>query len=172
MQPKTGNKNPREWTNIINGRQRHAGRSTTSPSQQKLHKLLERLCALTEVQESDRRAVLDKAVMTLNGTAVAFKLEEWSDYVKVYVDVGLPPPESEHELYRYLLEQQLYIPVPFSMVPGVQPESGRIVLCAFAPLLTDKEGDNSFSAFLHACVEVAMLLKSKRPELGGVNSSQ
>jgi len=172
MQPKTGNEHPREWANIFNGRQRHAGRSTTSPSQQNLHNLLERLCVLTEVQESDRRAVLDNAVMMLNGTAVAFKLEEWSGYVKVYVDVGLPPPESEHELYRYLLEQQLYIPVPFSMVPGVHPESRRIVLCAFVPLPTDKEGDNSFAAFLHACIEVATLLKSKKPELGGVNSAQ
>lgn len=172
MQPKTSNENPKELTNIINGRQTHAGWSTTSPSQQNLRKLLERLCVLTEVQDSDRRAVLDKGVMTLNGTALAFKLEEWSGYVKVYVDVGLPPPESEHELYRYLLEQQLYIPAPFSMVPGVQPESRRIVLCAFAPIPTDKEGDNSFSAFLHACVEVATLLKSKRPELGGVNSAQ
>lgn len=172
MRQKTGNENPREWANIINGCQRHADRSTTSPTQQKLQKLLERLCVLTEVQDSDRRAVLDNAVMMLNGTAVAFKIEEWSGYVKVYVDVGLPPSESEHELYRYLLEQQLYIPVPFSMVPGVDPESRRIVLCAFAPPPTDKEGDNSFVAFLHACIEVATLLKSKRPELGGVNSAQ
>lgn len=172
MQTKTGNENPREWANIINGHQRHADRSTTSPSQQNLSKLLERLCVLTEVQDADRRTVLDNGVMTLHGTALAFELEEWSGYVKVYVDVGLPPPESEHELYRYLLEQQLYIPAPFSMVPGVQPESRRIVLYAFAPIPTDKEGDNSFSAFLHACVEVATLLKSKRPELGGINSAQ
>ncbi len=129
--------------------------------------MLGRLCALVDVPDVERGKVMDAAVMCLNGALIAFKLEEWSGCVKLFVDVGLPVPSAEQEVYRYLLEQQIYLPAPFDMTPGLDPESGRVVLCAFMPLSTDDESDMACAVFLHSCVVAAALLKAELPQLIG-----
>lgn len=149
----------------IRGRQRHTGENSAPLQKRDLQKTLERICISTGVPESERRAVIENLAMNLNGRLFAFKLEEWTGFVKVYVDIGLPSPDSANDIYRSLLEQQLYIPAPFSVIYGVHPESKHVVLCACAPLPRNEEADVNFVEFLHGCATVAALVKSDQPEM-------
>lgn len=120
--------------------------------------MLERLCDAMEISGPERHAVLKYQALTLDGTPVALKMEEWSGFVKIFVDVGLPQAGTERDTYRYLLEQQLYMPAPFSMVPALHPQSGHIVLTACAPLPAADDADTAFLGLLQACVAAARAL--------------
>jgi len=123
-----------------------------------LQKLLGRLCDLKGISNAERHAVLTHQALMIDGVSLALKLEEWSGYVKIFVDIGLPAPGREQETYRYLLEQQLYMPAPFSMVPALHPASGHIVLTACAPLPGGEDSDMAFLGLLQACVAAAQQL--------------
>lgn len=127
--------------------------------------MLTRLCAVTEVPVADRAAVIDSASLHVRDVPVAFQLEAWSGFVKVYIDVGKPSAEAAPDLYRYLLEHQMFLPAPFSMVPCVHPESKHVVLYACAPLPVEDAADRSFLEFLNACVTVAETLRIERADL-------
>lgn len=128
--------------------------------QHEFHAMLGRLCVLAGVPDADHPAVIEQQAFKLAEVPIAFQLEEWSGFVKIYVDVGEPEPAYALEMYRYLLEQQLYMPAPFQMVVGVHSESKRIVLYACAPLPTDAEGDEQFFALLQSCVIAVRFLKT------------
>lgn len=128
--------------------------------------MLERLCVVAEVPVADHVSVVNNEAMMLGGVQVSFRMEEWSGFVKVYVNVGPPDPAREHELYRYLLEQQLVLPAPFSMLAAVDPASGHIIFYGCAPLPTDSEADSEFFSFLNGCVYAAELLKPNLARTG------
>jgi hypothetical protein len=122
-------------------------------------RMLERLCVRAEVPVADHDSVVNNEAMMLGGLQVSFRMETWSRFVKVYIDVGQPDPAREHELYRFLLEQQLVLPAPFSMLAAVDPESGHVIFYGCAPLPSDDDGDTEFFGFLNGCVHAAELLK-------------
>lgn len=126
--------------------------------------MLERLCVLAEVPPAERGDVIASRAMRLADIPMVFQLEEWSGFVKIYVDVGEPMPASAHEMYRYFLQQQLYMPVPFQMTFGLHPESERIILYACAPLSVDEESDQNFLALLHSCVLIINELRTNWTE--------
>jgi hypothetical protein len=134
--------------------------TATRQTQQMFREMLRRLCLLTEVPEADHGDVLESQALRLGGTAIALRLDEWSGFVKVYMDVAEPAPAAAPDLYRYLLEQQLYLSLPLAMVPGLHPESKRIVLYGGVPLPEDADGDRDFLAFLNGCVKIAELWRS------------
>jgi hypothetical protein len=120
--------------------------------------MLERLCVRAEVPVVDHASVVNDEAM-MRGFQISFRIEKWSGFVKVYVDAGQPDPSREHELYRYLLEQQLVLPAPFSMLAAVDPGSGHIIFYGCAPLSTDDVADTEFFGFLNGCVYAAELVK-------------
>lgn len=122
--------------------------------------MLERLCTRAGVSPADRQEIMTSHHMQLGDCAVALELEAWSAFVKVYIDIGEPAPAQAHEMYRYFLEQQLYMPVPFQMLAGVHPESGRFTLCAGTPLPMNEEDDTQFLGFLDTCLMVVNLFRS------------
>lgn len=128
--------------------------------QHEFHAMLGRLCVLAGVPDADHPAVIEQQAIKLADVPIAFQLEEWSGFVKIYVDVGEPEPACALEMYRYLLEQQLYMPAPFQMVVGLHSESKRIVLYACAPIPTDAESDEQFFTLLQSCVIAVNFLKT------------
>jgi hypothetical protein len=128
--------------------------------QQMFSDMLERLCTQTGVSAADRREIMTSHEMLLDNCAVAFQLDECSAFAKVYIDIGEPMPAYAHEMYRYFLVQQLYMPAPFQMLVGLHPESSRFTLCACMPLPTDEEGDARFMALIKSGLMVVNLLRS------------
>lgn len=134
-----------------------------SAARQAYRAMLERLCIWTQVPSAERDAVLASESLTLGGIPIALQLEEWSSFVKVLVDVGKPAPQDAPGLHRYLLNQQLQQPVPFYLVPAVDPETDHVVLLGSSPLPQDHEADERFFAFLQGCAYVCDTLRANAP---------
>ncbi|MFL6719576.1 MAG: hypothetical protein ACJ8G3_24780, partial [Burkholderiaceae bacterium] len=81
--------------------------------------MLARLCMLAGVPAGEHAAVVQQQAMVVNGMAVQFRLEEWSGFVKIYVEAGRPAPARLPSLCQSILEQQLELPVPFVMLTAL-----------------------------------------------------
>lgn len=121
---------------------------------------LDRLGRLAGVPPELLARVVADETLTLGGVPLLFRLEPWSAFIKVYVEVGRPPPEREAAFHRCLLEQQLLLPAPFTMLAGVDPKSGNVLLYGCAPLPEDAGMDEELLAFLHGCSCAAELMRS------------
>jgi hypothetical protein len=121
--------------------------------------MLARLCMLAGVPAEEHAAVVEQQAMVVNGMAVQFRLEEWSGFVKIYVEAGRPAPARLPSLCQSILEQQLELPVPFVMLTALDAASGALILIGCAPLASNRVEDEELLAFLHACVDGATLLR-------------
>ncbi|MES2772165.1 MAG: hypothetical protein V4623_09390 [Pseudomonadota bacterium] len=134
--------------------------SESSDLAQAFTAMLERLCTLTQIPPANHADVLANKGFLLANVPVFFQLEEWSRFVKAYIDVGEPLPSAAHEMYVYFLEQQLHMPAPFQILLGLHPESRRIILYACSPLPMNAEDDQNFLNLLQACLIIVDHLKA------------
>ncbi|WP_194715359.1 hypothetical protein [Noviherbaspirillum soli] len=121
--------------------------------------MLLRLCLLAGVPAEEHATVAGQQAMMVNGMAVQFRLEEWSGFVKIYVEAGRPAPSRLPALCQSILEQQLELPVPFVMLTALDAASGALILVGCAPMPSNRVEDEELLAFLHACVDGATLLR-------------
>lgn len=121
--------------------------------------MLFRLCALSGVPAEEHAAVVEQQAMTVSDMAVQFRLEEWSGFVRIYVEACRPVPARLPALCQSILEQQLELPVPFVMLTALDAASGALILVGCAPMPSNRGEDEELLAFLHACVDGAALLR-------------
>jgi len=121
--------------------------------------MLLQLCRLAGVPAEEHATVAGQQAMTVNGMAVQFRLEEWSGFIRVYVEAGRPAPARLPALCQSILEQQLELPVPFVMLTALDAASGALILIGCAPMPSHQAGDEELLAFVYACVDGAALLR-------------
>jgi hypothetical protein len=121
--------------------------------------MLGRLCMLAGVPAEEQAIAVGQQAMMMNGMAVQFRLEDWSGFVRIYVEVGRPSAARLPALCQSILEQQLELPAPFVMLTALDAASGKLILLGCAPLPSNREEDEELLAFLHACVDGADLLR-------------
>lgn len=121
--------------------------------------MLERLCLLAGVPEAEQPQVMQQEAMMLAELPVLFRLDEASGFVKIYVDVGAPPPALLPGLCQRLLEGQFALPAPFAMVAALDAQSGHLALIACLPVCRDEDDCQAGFEFLQACVQAALLLR-------------
>ena len=126
--------------------------------------MLDRLCRLAEVPPAEQPQVLAQQAMTMDGLPTHFRLEEWSGFVKIYMEIGHPAPAMLPTLCQAILEQQLTLPAPFTMLTALDSASGKLFLYACAPLAAGSSDDEAFLAFLQACADAALLLRDALEE--------
>lgn len=126
--------------------------------------MLDRLCRLAGVPPAEQPQVLAQQAMMIDGLPTHFRLEEWSGFVKVYMEIGQPAPARLAVLCQAVLEQQLLLPAPFTTLTALDATSGKLILYGCAPLSEDSSGDDSFLAFLQACAEAALVLRDALEE--------
>ena len=121
--------------------------------------VLLRLCLLAGVPAEEQATVAAQQAMMVNGMAVQFRLEEWSGFIRIYVEAGRPAPSRLAALCQSILEQQLDLPAPFAMLTALDAASGALILMGCAPMPSSRTEDEELLAFLHACVDGAVLLR-------------
>ena len=128
--------------------------------------MLDRLCRLAEVPAAEQAQVIAQQAMVMDGLPTHFRLEEWSGFVKIYMEIGRPSPARLPLLCQAILEQQLTLPAPFAMLTALDAASGNLILYGCAPLATGSNEDEPFLAFLQACADAALLLRNALEEEG------
>ena len=121
--------------------------------------MLDRLCRLAEVPPAEQAQVVAQQAMMMDGLPTHFRLEEWSDFVRIYMEIGQPAPSRLPTLCQAIVEQQLTLPAPFTMLTALDPASGNLVLYACAPLSESASEDEAFLSFLQACADAVQLLR-------------
>ena len=122
--------------------------------------MLERLCRIADVAPAEQEQVVAQQSMLIDGLPTHFRYEEWSGFIKIYMEVGRPAPAKLPMLCQSILEQQLTLPAPFSMLAGLDAGSGSLILYGCAPLGEGScEEDEGLLAFVQACADAAMLLR-------------
>jgi len=117
------------------------------------------VCMLAGVPAAEQAAVVEQQAMRVNDMAVQFQQEEWSGFIRIYVEAGRPAPARLPALCQSILEQQMALPVPFVMLTALDAASGALVLIGCAPMPSNRVEDEELLAFLHACVDGATLLR-------------
>lgn len=130
--------------------------------------MIGRICALLNLPASDQAAIIQNHLMLIDNVLDSLELEEWSSYVKMYLDVGLPVAAYEGELHGLLLDRQANFPAPFMMAVARNPDTKRIMLVAYAPLPLDAESDY---VVVHALTAAVLTAKGLREELSLVGQS-
>jgi len=130
--------------------------------------MLERLCRLAGVPAAEQPQVVEQQAMTIDGMPAHFRLEEWSDFVKIYLEIGRPAPVRLPMLCQTIVEQQLALPAPFTMLTALDAGSGNLVLYGCAPLAASSNEDEAFLAFLQACADAALAMRNALEENGDV----
>ncbi|MET0964050.1 MAG: hypothetical protein ABWY05_14730 [Noviherbaspirillum sp.] len=129
--------------------------------------MLGRLCRLTGVPPAEQPQVVAQQAMMMDGLPTRFRLEDWSGFVKIYIEIGLPAPARLPSLCQAILEQQLTLPAPFAMLAALDAASGSLILYGCAPLAASSEEDDAFLAFLQGCADAALLLRGALDEDDG-----
>jgi hypothetical protein len=75
----------------------------------------------------------------VDGSTLAWRVDEQTLMLELYCDIGLPEPAQEHEAYRRMLEINLCRSCP-GLYVGLHPESRRLVAATLQPavLLVDE----------------------------------
>lgn len=121
---------------------------------------LRRVCDLAEVSPADRDVVLSREALILGGVVMALQFEPWSNFIKVFIEVGKPRESDALAFYRWVLTQHLAMPAPFSMVAALHPDTEQLILYAGAPMPDSPEADQGFLAFLFGCAHVCETLRT------------
>jgi hypothetical protein len=122
--------------------------------------MLDRLCRLAEVPAAEQAQVMAQQAMVMDGLPTHFRFEQWSSFVKIYMEIGRPSPARLPLLCQSILEQHLTLPAPFTMLTALDAVSGKLILYGCAPLATGSSDDEAFLAFLQACADAALLLRN------------
>lgn len=123
--------------------------------------LLEHLCGALGVPACERAKVAQTRSFMLGDAAITLDHEEWSHFIKVYVELGRPTPADEARLHRFLLASQMRQPAPFIHVLGIDDNTGHAFLCCAVPF---PEGDEALARFvdmLMACVHAREQLREQ-----------
>ena len=128
--------------------------------------MLDRLCRLVDIPPAEHAQAVGQQAMTIDGLPTHFRLEAWSGFVKIYMEIGQPAPAILPTLCQSILEHQLTLPAPFTMLTALDPASGNLVLYACSPLATNSTEDASFLAFLQAWADAGRLLRNAIEEDG------
>jgi hypothetical protein len=128
--------------------------------------MLDRLCRLAEVPAAEQAQVMAQQAMVMDGLPTHFRFEEWSGFVKIYMEIGQPSPARLPALCQAILEQQLTLPAPVTMLTALDAVSGKLILYGCAPLATGSSDDEAFLTFLQACADAALLLRNALEEEG------
>jgi hypothetical protein len=128
--------------------------------------MLDRLCRLADVPPAEQAQVVAQQAMTIDSLPTHFRYEAWSGFVKIYMEIGQPAPARLPALCQTILEQQLTLPAPFTMLTALDAASGNLVLYGCAPLPASSDDDDAFMAFLQACADAALLLRTALEEDG------
>lgn len=128
--------------------------------------MLGRLCRLAGVPPAEQPQVVAQQAMLMDGLPTQFRLEDWSGFVKIYMEIGQPAPARLPALCQAILEQQLTLPAPFAMLAALDAASGSLILYGCAPLAASSEEDEAFLAFLQGCADAALLLRGALDEDG------
>jgi hypothetical protein len=135
----------------------------TTDLPQRFHALLDRVCTHFNVPHHERTAVLSSQALSIGKAPMSLQLEEWSAFIKVFVDVGRPADQDAPALHRYLLTQQLIQPAPFYMSAGVHPETEHVILYGYSPMPTDAASEEGFFAFLQGCALLHEAIRVEAP---------
>lgn len=75
----------------------------------------------------------------IDGSTLAWRVDDRTLMLELYCDIGLPEPAREHEAYRQMLEINLCRSHP-GLYVGLHPESRRLVATTLQPgfLLADE----------------------------------
>jgi hypothetical protein len=65
--------------------------------------MLDRLCRLADVPPADQTQVVAQQAMIMDGLPTHFRFEEWSGFVKIYIEVGQPAPARLPTLCQAIL---------------------------------------------------------------------
>jgi hypothetical protein len=122
--------------------------------------VLLRLCSLAEVAPADHDVVLSREAIILGGVVLALQFEPWSNFIKVFIEVGKPVESEALAFYRWVLAQHLVMPAPFSMVAALHPDTEQVILYGSSPMPDSPEADQGFLAFLQGCVHVCQMLRN------------
>ncbi|SMP78486.1 hypothetical protein [Noviherbaspirillum suwonense] len=122
--------------------------------------MLDRLCRLAGIPAAEHAQAVAQQAMTIDGLPTHFRLEAWSGFIKIYIEIGRPAPATLPTLCQSIVEHQLMLPAPFTMLTALDPDSSNLVLYGCAPLAADSGEDESFLAFLQACADAAHLLRN------------
>lgn len=133
--------------------------------------MLARLSRLVNVPPAEQPEVVAQQAMVIDGLPTRFQLEEWSGFVKIYMEVGRPAPATLPALCQTILEQQLMLPAPFAMLVALDAASGSLLLYGCAPLPVTGEDDMAFLAFLQGCADAALLLRDALDEAGAQSAA-
>lgn len=121
---------------------------------------LRRLCDLAGVSPADRDVVLSREAIILGGVVMALQFEPWSNFIKVFIEVGKPVESDAVRFYRWVLTQHLVMPAPFSMVAALHPDTDQVILYAASPMPDSPEADKGLLAFLIGCGHVCEILRN------------
>jgi len=110
-------------------------RQLSSELESSLQAVLTRL--LGDAQAVDQ--ALAESSCEIDGSTLAWRVDEQTLMLELYCDIGLPEPAQEHEAYRRMLEINLCRSCP-GLYVGLHPESRRLVATTLQPavLLVDE----------------------------------
>lgn len=120
---------------------------------------LTRLCERVGIPAAEHESVLANEGIVMGGVPIAFQHEAWSNFIKVFIEVGKPSEADAPAFYRWVLAQHLAMPSPFSMVAGLHPSTDQVVLYGASPMPESPEADEGFMGFVAGCVHVCGLLR-------------
>lgn len=129
--------------------------------------MLDRLCRLAGVPAEEQPQVMAQQAMTIDGMPAHFRLEEWSNFVKIYLEIGRPSAARLATLCQTIVEQQLELPAPFTTLTALDAASGQLILYGCAPLAESSDDDEAFLAFLQACADAALAMRDALEENEG-----
>lgn len=121
--------------------------------------MLDRLCRLAGIPAAEQPQVMAQQAMTIDGMPAHFRLEEWSNFVKIYLEIGRPTAARLPTLCQTIVEQQLELPAPFTTLTALDAASGKLILYGCAPLAESSNEDEAFLAFLQACADAALAMR-------------
>lgn len=139
-------------------------RAATGVGDAPLQALLAHLCEHMQLPADARAQVLESASFALDDAVITLAYEEWSSFVKVFVNLGRPVDADAPRLHRYLLTQQLLQPAPFLLTAGLHPETEEVFLCGAVPMPTQGEAMEGFLDFLKGSAAVYAALHEEMPE--------
>ena len=129
--------------------------------------MLDRLCRLAGVPAAEQPQVIAQQAMVIDGMPAHFRLEEWSNFVKIYLEIGRPSAARLATLCQTIVEQQLELPAPFTTLTALDAASGQLILYGCAPLAESSDDDEAFLAFLQACADAALAMRDALEENEG-----
>jgi hypothetical protein len=128
----------------------HPEPTDAEPGQDWLRRVMQALCG----RHADA-GIADSGNVVIAGVALSVRLDEASHFVQAYAEVGEPPEHRRGGLLRQALQAQFATPAPWSVLPGLHPRTGCLVLhgvAAIDPQAEPHEAVNEAVAMVRSLV--------------------